>query len=72
MDGGGVPAAADLNYLPIENDVAICLGHHFRSHVDPLFLGHSDSVGQVYSRRRLLLQLVAATNPLGPRLKIQS
>ena len=67
--GGGVPAAADLNYLPVENDVAICLGH-FWSHVDPFFLGHSDSVDQVYGRR--LLRLVAATNPLGLLLKIQS
>ena len=70
MYGGGVPASADLNYLPVENDVAVCLGHHLRSHADPFLLGHSDSVGQVYSR--LLLQLVAATNPLGPLLKIQS
>ena len=61
---GGVPAASDLHYLPVENDVAICLGHHFRSHTDTFLLGHSDSIHQVYGR--LLLRLVAI-----PLLKIQ-
>ena len=47
VDSCRVSAPPDLNHFPIENNIAVGLGHHSRSHTDPFLLGDPGRIGQV-------------------------